>query len=296
MRSLIQILLRLWAKPLQEGIHSGKVAINVFCYICLRVGLYLMCRTEESSHWIKRHIKFHWANFPFRLHGCLLWSPSLQAWYRFLDWDSFQAMNGADFPSSWVRPQPGDVWIDCGAHVGRYAVQAARLVAPDGLVVAIEPHPENFRELVHNLASNQICNVLPIRAAVWSEAMDLRLSTIPEQSFSHKIGDNGSAAALLVRSVTLDGLVKGLNLPSVNWIKLDVEGAECEVLKGAEWVLDCFHPTLLIEVHDTWACLRSTLETLGYHIEESESLPTEPGKGWVLARPCEELEPNAHRV
>ena len=74
-----------------------------------------------------------------------------------------------------VRPlKHDDVVVDVGAHVGIFTLKAAR-EAEDGLIVAVEPDPGNFRLLVRNIRANGLENVIPIRAALWKEEGTLRL-------------------------------------------------------------------------------------------------------------------------
>jgi hypothetical protein len=90
--------------------------------------------------------------------------------------------------------------------------------------------------------------------------------------------------ASLIRSITIDSLADTLDLSDVRWIKMDIEGAEIQALKGAEQVLRRFHPTLFIEVHETLEPVSRLLKEYGYTIERSvfDILPDH--HGWILAR------------
>lgn len=84
-----------------------------------------------------------------------------------------------------------------------------------------------------------------------------------------------------VPGVTIDGWVQGLGLR-----KVDVEGAEWEVLEGAREGLRGFRPTLLVEVHGTWDRLTALLEEAKYTISKAERDPVHSeGRGFILARP-----------
>jgi hypothetical protein len=71
-----------------------------------------------------------------------------------------------------------------------------------------------------------------------------------------------------VLATSIDALVRAFALPSVDWIKIDVEGAEVEVLQGAKETLQRFSPTLWIEIHDTWQKVEAFLHDMGYIIRE----------------------------
>jgi hypothetical protein len=83
----------------------------------------------------------------------------------------------------------------------------------------------------------------------------------------HKV--DKSRGTGLVDAVTVDKLVGRFALTQVDWIKLDVEGAEVEVLKGAEQSIRRFHPVLFIEVHRTLHSLEAVLPQFGYSIDKT---------------------------
>jgi len=67
---------------------------------------------------------------------------------------------------NWIRPclnpKEGDVFIDIGAHIGRYTLEAAKAVGEKGKVIAIEPHPSNFKILNENIKLNNLNNVITL--------------------------------------------------------------------------------------------------------------------------------------
>ena len=84
-------------------------------------------------------------------------------------------------------------------------------------------------------------------------------------------------------AVTVDDLVRRFALNRVDWIKLDVEGAEVEVLKGAEQSIQRFHPVLFIEVHGTLHALEAFLPQFGYSIDKMTFGGITENHGHVLA-------------
>jgi FkbM family methyltransferase len=158
-------------------------------------------------------------------------------------------------------PKQGDTVVDVGAHMGRYTIISSKRVGPDGKVVAIEAHPNNFRLLNYNIKLNALTNVVTINSAAYSKKTPVKLY-LPdeEQGFTthHSLMDNYLSTKysnvtqkyMLVEADTLDSLLSGAGIHSVNWIKIDVEGAELEVLKGAVDTLRRSNDiSLLIEVH-----------------------------------------------
>jgi len=168
----------------------------------------------------------------------------------------------------------GDVFVDVGAHVGRYTLLASRKVGPRGIVVAIEPVPENYFALIENIRRNKINNIVALPIAAWSTTTTLEFIVPPGRSEAtakerhHFSGLQLRGYKIQVKAVDLDTLLlKVLKLSKVDAMKIDVEGAEIEVLEGAREVLKRFRPKLVIEVRpNTYPRIRGILEYLGYDI------------------------------
>jgi FkbM family methyltransferase len=150
-------------------------------------------------------------------------------------------------------PKEGDTVIDIGAHIGRYTITSSKQVGNTGKVVAIEADPDNFQLLKRNIALNNLTNVLPLNYAVFSTRTRMKLY---EQSASAKYNSLMLARAaktknyVEVNADTLDSILKLNEVNQVNWIKIDVEGAEFEVLKGSTKTLSTENVSLLIEIHN----------------------------------------------
>jgi FkbM family methyltransferase len=157
------------------------------------------------------------------------------------------------------RPKQGDIVVDVGAHIGRYTIIASKRVGANGKVIAIEAHPGNYEMLNHNIKLNGLTNVIPLNYAVYSKESKIKLF-LPDEKSNHTIYNTliSSKAKdeekfVEVNANTLDNLIEqhGISHAEVNWIKIDVEGAEFEVLKGAHSVMsNSKNITLLIEVHN----------------------------------------------
>jgi FkbM family methyltransferase len=150
-------------------------------------------------------------------------------------------------------PKEGDTVIDIGAHIGRYTITSSKQVGNSGKVVAIEADPDNFQLLKRNIALNNLTNVLPLNYAVFSTRTRMKLY---EQSASAKYNSLMLARAaktenyVEVNADTLDSILKLNEVNQVNWIKIDVEGAEFEVLKGSTKTLSSENVSLFIEIHN----------------------------------------------
>lgn len=133
------------------------------------------------------------------------------------------------------KPERGDIVLDIGAYTGMFTVKASLRVGRTGLVVAIEPEPLTYAYLRWNC--RQLSNVRFVPKALSNKQGQgkLYLSPVPgahSMTYLHKPEDS-----ILVDIITVDELVSELKLPGVDFIKLDAEGAELEVLQGAEKTL-----------------------------------------------------------
>ncbi|MEM4489104.1 MAG: FkbM family methyltransferase, partial [Desulfurococcaceae archaeon] len=159
----------------------------------------------------------------------------------------------------------GIVFVDVGAHIGRCAILVAKLVK-EGLVVAVEPEPCNFRALVCSIRSNGLKNVIAYRVAAHdTSGKMLRLYGCGAAS---SVAIQWSDRSVLVESVSLDDLLK--TLPSnvkLTWYKLvmkvDVEGNELNVIKGAKKTLTNYRPIIICEILS-----RKNLEYVAKYLED----------------------------
>lgn len=170
------------------------------------------------------------------------------------------------------RPKTGDTVIDAGAFIGRHALAYARDVGPTGRVIAIEPHPENFRLLQRNVKQNGYANVSCVQCALSDYSGQGVLAYDRETSTSAL--SPGQRRTVPVRVCTLDDLLSELQVRQVDLMKVDVEGAELSLLRGATATLGKgSRPRLIVENHNAPAeetaecCLRDWLETNKFHPE-----------------------------
>jgi FkbM family methyltransferase len=142
-----------------------------------------------------------------------------------------------------VLLRPGDVVWDVGAHIGFFALLAARQVGEDGVVHAFEPSPTNRDRLEETLRLN---NETKVRIHPFAVGRERGLRPL--------YGDNSAASlsprdgsAIAVECRTLDDLLAELGAPDL--VKLDVEEAELDCLRGGRELLARVRPLLLVELH-----------------------------------------------
>ncbi len=146
---------------------------------------------------------------------------------------------------------PGFRVLDIGANFGVFTRLFSQLVGPQGLVIAFEPVPQTFRTLAAGIERYHRGNVQARNEAV-SDHEGVVLMAVPQ--YEENAGDNLYQASVVdssqspngftVKSVTVDSL----ELSRVDFIKIDVEGHELEVLHGSRRTLEQHRPTLMIEV------------------------------------------------
>jgi FkbM family methyltransferase len=135
---------------------------------------------------------------------------------------------------------PGSTALDIGAHIGSLTLPLARLVGPGGVVYAFEPQKKIYRELVKNLELNNIKNVIPLRFAVGAEDRVIDMTPTVGRDGTMRVGGGGDRAEMR----TIDSF----DFSNVSMMKIDVEGYELPVLKGAQRTIRMWHPAILIEI------------------------------------------------
>ena len=174
---------------------------------------------------------------------------------------------------------PGGTFIDVGAHIGLHSLIAASKVGRGGKVISIEPNPDTLRELRRNveLSNAAQISIQPVACSDRESTLDLfagSLANTGMSSLSKKTADaqGESGRQFRVRARPLDDIVEETGITRVDAMKIDVEGAELYVLKGAIHTIRRFHPFLVMEVkEDQLAAMRTTktavlsvLKDLGY--------------------------------
>jgi FkbM family methyltransferase len=159
---------------------------------------------------------------------------------------------------------PGMIVVDGGASCGIYTVVAAKLVGPSGLIFSFEPSREAFSTLETNVRLNGLTNVRPCQAALSDRLGAAVLYHHPEGPNSFSLGppNAGKPAFEEVTLCSLDHIMPEELVSRIGLIKLDVEGAEELVLRGARSILARSHPTVIFEVHSL-AAQRLGLDPVG---------------------------------
>lgn len=185
---------------------------------------------------------------------------------------------------------PGATVYDVGANIGFFSLLAARFAGAAGRVIAFEPVPELALQVQEAAQRSDLAERVQVRA----EAVALvegteELYVVHDSSWSHlasRGNPGGAVATITVPTTTIDAvLARGAPAPSV--LKLDVEGSEGDVLRGAHDTLRTHHPIVVVELHDTHADALPVLRDAGYTLEALDGAwaPDDPQCRHVIATP-----------
>jgi FkbM family methyltransferase len=133
------------------------------------------------------------------------------------------------------RLREGDVYVEAGAFWGRYGLIASRRVGEKGKVILIEPHPFNISMIKNVIQKYNLSNVTLIEAAVWSSngIMDFCVKGNPAGA-KKAVDSDAKDTIIKVQAYTLDDILTKLSIQYVDLLAADVEGAEVEMVRGAE--------------------------------------------------------------
>ncbi len=148
--------------------------------------------------------------------------------YKFLFCPEKISSNTIKAYVSHYKPKKKDIVIDAGASPGDFTIYASKLVGGKGKVICFEPDINGFKLLLNNIELNKLKNVIAINKGLWSKERTLNFG-------SQKIN-----------VVTLDSELKKLGVDRVDFIKMDIEGAEIESIKGCKDTLKKNMPNLAI--------------------------------------------------
>jgi FkbM family methyltransferase len=141
--------------------------------------------------------------------------------------------------------RPGDLVIDAGAAIGVHTVSLAKAVGPQGIVLAFEPQRLVFQTLCANVALNNLINVWTFQIALSDDAGAVRVPTLDPRRA------NNFGGLSLLNQTQGDGVssfrLDTLPVPRCRMIKIDVEGMELQVLRGASAIIDRFKPVLYVK-------------------------------------------------
>jgi FkbM family methyltransferase len=178
--------------------------------------------------------------------------------------------------------KPGLTILDVGANVGYFSLIAASLTGITGRVIAFEPTPSVFDRLQENIALNHLANVTAVRIAVSDENGTAPFFVNPDMEDSEgnsllQAAVASGASQIRVPLTTLDVATSQLGLKRIDLLKIDVEGNEIKVLRGAHGILRGAHPPqILMEINP------QTLNAAGFTPEAVFKELRDIGYRWTI--------------
>jgi len=134
--------------------------------------------------------------------------------------------------------ESGSTVIDVGANVGFFTLLAAKLAGKEGVVVSFEPDPTSFSLLSRSVQRNNFGNVRLFRKCISDvDGEQVLYLSVTHHKGMHSISRNLGGLGISVKSARLDTVADSLNIDEIDLLKIDVEGAEPEVLDGATRLL-----------------------------------------------------------
>ena len=182
--------------------------------------------------------------------------------------------------------EPGDTVVDVGGHVGAFACLAARRVGPKGRVISCEPAPDNAALLRENLSRNGFSWAKVQEAAVGDEAGHIDLFVADQardNPAANTIFPTEGRKAVRVALTTLDAIAAQESLTVINHLKLDIEGAELQALRGGAKAL-AITRRVVMEVHPDRVDPQQVLDLLASSGFRVQVLSKKPGSWLVEAR------------
>jgi FkbM family methyltransferase len=162
----------------------------------------------------------------------------------------------------------GGVVLDVGSYCGASSLLFAKTVGPNGIVIAIEPDPQNFAALEQNTIS--MPTIRTIRAALWPQSGTVQFGG--EGNMGSAVNPHRKGNGFItVQAITPTALIEKFSLKRVDGIKLDIEGSEYEVIPALREIFLKFRPRLIFELHPSSPAkkkaLFDSLTVIGYRLK-----------------------------
>ncbi|MGB5810416.1 MAG: FkbM family methyltransferase [Polyangiales bacterium] len=169
--------------------------------------------------------------------------------------------------------EPGDVFVDVGANVGYYSLCAAKLVGPTGRVYALEASPSIYERLCDHIERNELRNTEPVHCAVWDTEAELDIFLGPTKNEGNTSLQEGLGRVResRVHAAPLSSLIPHDDLDRVRIVKIDVEGAETQVIRGTIECLDRMPEGVMFLIEVTKSLMRQQGGSVTEALEPFES-------------------------
>lgn len=186
------------------------------------------------------------------------------------------------------KPKAGDTVLEFGAEFGTETVTLSELVGPNGRVVAVEAHPWTCKLLERTVELNGLGNVTVLNVAVADEAGVVMISDDGASGTLSNSIVTASPDGVAVEGITVDKIVTRLGIERIDFLKMNIEGAEAQAIKGMNQSVELVQ-SIMISCHDfradagdgdvfrTLAVVEAAMREWGFVVE---SRPEDP-RPWV---------------
>jgi len=178
----------------------------------------------------------------------------------------------------------GDNIIDAGTYIGTFTIYSAKLTGENGKVIAFEPDKSNYNKLLKNIELNKVNNIITINKGLWNKNEVIEFDYREDEGSMIAECINGKIKGKIVNCefVRLDDELKKIGINKVDFIKMDIEGAEIEAIEGCREMLKNNNINLAIASYhirnneETCKELENTFNRIGYRskTEFSQHLTT----------------------
>lgn len=162
-----------------------------------------------------------------------------------------EALHDDEYKTKNINFTPGDVVIDIGANIGAISVYLAKK-HPGITVYSFEAHPINYKNLLKNIADNNITNILPFNYALYSsdnDFIDIRLNPHNTGATNSFVDHETYMEVIKVPTITLDTIIEKYNIDKIKFLKVDCEGAEFEIFENSKLIKNIPVDHIGIEIH-----------------------------------------------
>jgi len=147
----------------------------------------------------------------------------------------------------------------------------AKFILREGIIIAFEANPKIYKQLLLNIKNNNLKNIIAINIGIWSKKTTLKFVNQGANSNIVQNGKNSTNNTIEIAVESIDNQIKRLGINKIDFIKMDIEGAEIEAIKGAEETLKENKLCLAIATYhilnkeQTYVKVERVLSELGYN-------------------------------
>jgi FkbM family methyltransferase len=140
--------------------------------------------------------------------------------------------------------------IDIGSNIGYYALLENKIVGNEGRIVSIEPSPTNFKLLKENILLQNSSNMEAYNFAAGNKKGTVKFMIDTKSNWCKVVDDDEVSDNVIdIESNTLDNFLEKLSIRQIDFLRMDVEGFEANIIEGAQKTIQKFKPILAIEIH-----------------------------------------------